>query len=83
LLHHVYVVAAFGLTVALVAGGLLPVWTLLVLLAVPAAVKLGRAVDAIRMPDVDPLIVVKTARFHALFGALMIAGLLIALIDWV
>ncbi len=83
LLHRIYVVAAFALTIALAALGLLPLWTLLVLLAVPAAVKLGRAVDAIRMPDVDPLIVVKTARFHALFGALMIAGLLIALIDWV
>jgi 1,4-dihydroxy-2-naphthoate octaprenyltransferase len=79
-LHDVYVVAAYGSTILLVAVGLLPVWTLLVLLSFPAAVKLGRAVEAIRAPDVDPLIVVKTARFHALFGALMIAGLLVAIV---
>jgi 1,4-dihydroxy-2-naphthoate octaprenyltransferase len=79
LLHDAYVVAAFALTVALVIFGLLPVWTLLVLLSFPGAIKLGRAVDAIRAPDVDPLIVVKTARFHALFGALMIVGMLIAI----
>jgi 1,4-dihydroxy-2-naphthoate octaprenyltransferase len=78
-LHDVYVVAAFGLTLALVVAGLLPVWTLLVLLSVPAAAKLSRAVHGIRAPGVDPLIVVKTARFHALFGALTIAGLLIAI----
>jgi 1,4-dihydroxy-2-naphthoate octaprenyltransferase len=78
-LHDVYVVAAFGLTIALVIAGLLPVWTLLVLLSVPAALKLSRAVHGIRAPGVDPLIVVKTARFHALFGALTIAGLLIAI----
>ncbi len=78
-LHDVYVVAAFGLTIGLVIAGLLPVWTLLVLLSVPAALKLSRAVHGIRAPGVDPLIVVKTARFHALFGALTIAGLLIAI----
>jgi 1,4-dihydroxy-2-naphthoate octaprenyltransferase len=78
-LHDVYVLAAYSSTILLVIAGLLPVWTLLVLLSFPAAVKLGRAVEATHAPDVDPLIVVKTARFHALFGALMIAGLLIAI----
>jgi 1,4-dihydroxy-2-naphthoate octaprenyltransferase len=78
-LHDVYVVAAFALTVALVVAGMLPAWTLLVLLSLPAAEKLSRAVHGVRAPDVDPLIVVKTARFHALFGALTIAGLLIAI----
>ncbi len=79
-LHDVYVLAAYSSTILLVIAGLLPVWTLLVLLSFPAAVKLGRAVEATHAPDVDPLIVVKTARFHALFGALMIVGLLIAII---
>jgi 1,4-dihydroxy-2-naphthoate octaprenyltransferase len=78
-LHHVYVIAAYAATIALVVGTLLPAWTLLVLLSVPAARKLARAVDAVREPAVDPLIVVKTARFHALFGALMIAGLIVAI----
>jgi len=78
-LHHLYVAGAFGLTALLASTGLLPIWTLLVGLSIPAARSLGRAVDGIRAPDVDPLIVVKTARFHALFGSLMIVGLLIAL----
>jgi 1,4-dihydroxy-2-naphthoate octaprenyltransferase len=78
-LHDVYVLAAYSSTIVLVIAGLLPVWTVLVLLSFPAAIKLGRAVEAIRAPDIDPMIVVKTARFHALFGALMILGLLIAI----
>jgi 1,4-dihydroxy-2-naphthoate octaprenyltransferase len=79
-LHHIYVIAAYGVTILLVLFGALPAWTLLCLLSFPAAVALGRAVDGVRMPDVDPLIVVRTARFHALFGALMILGLLIAIL---
>jgi 1,4-dihydroxy-2-naphthoate octaprenyltransferase len=79
-LHDIYVLTAYAATILLVIAGLLPVWTLLVLLSFPAAVQLGRAVEAVRAPDVDPLIVVKTARFHALFGALMITGLLVAII---
>jgi 1,4-dihydroxy-2-naphthoate octaprenyltransferase len=67
------------MTVVLVVAGMMPAWTLLVLLSLPAARKLSRAVHGVRAPDVDPLIVVKTARFHALFGALTIAGLLIAI----
>jgi 1,4-dihydroxy-2-naphthoate octaprenyltransferase len=79
LLHDGYVMAAYAATVILVLTSLLPLWTLLVLLSFPAAVKLGRAVDGLHSPGIDPLIVVKTARFHALFGALMIAGLMITI----
>jgi 1,4-dihydroxy-2-naphthoate octaprenyltransferase len=79
-LHHAYVVAAYGATIVLVLLHLLSPWTLLVLASFPASVKLGRAVESVRAPDVDPMIVVKTARFHALFGTLMIVGLVIAIV---
>jgi 1,4-dihydroxy-2-naphthoate octaprenyltransferase len=79
-LHDAYVIAAYVATIALTATHVLPVWTLIVFAGVPRALALSRAVGAIRRPDVDPMIVVKTARFHALFGGLLIAGLLIALV---
>ncbi len=75
-LHHAYVTAAYATTLALVAFSLLSPWTLLVFASLPAALTLSRAVQALGAPDVDPLIVVKTARFHALFGGLLILGLL-------
>ena len=78
-LHHGYVVAAYATTIGLVLAGFLPIWVLLVLLSFPASVALGRAVESIRAPDVDPLIVVRAARFHALFGMLTIAGLLVTI----
>jgi 1,4-dihydroxy-2-naphthoate octaprenyltransferase len=79
-LHHLYVAGAYATTVALIAGGLLPVWTLTVFASVPAALALGRAVQGLGEPTIDPMIVVKTARFHALFGALLILGLLLAVV---
>ena len=78
-LHHLYVAAAYAVTVALVAFSLLPPWTLLVFASVPAALALGRAVQDLGVAGPDPMIVVKTARFHALFGALLILGLLLGI----
>ncbi|MGA2394605.1 MAG: 1,4-dihydroxy-2-naphthoate octaprenyltransferase [Candidatus Lustribacter sp.] len=78
-LHQTYVVGAFAVTAVLVAFSLLSPWTLIVFAAAPAALKLNRAVQALGAPDVDPMIVVKTARFHALFGALLILGLIIGI----
>jgi 1,4-dihydroxy-2-naphthoate octaprenyltransferase len=78
-LHHVYVAAAYATTVALVVVGLLPVWSLAVFAGLPAAFALSRAVQSLGEPRIDPMIVVKTARFHALFGALLILGLLIGI----
>ena len=52
---------------------------MIVFASVPAALKLSRAVQALGAPDVDPMIVVKTARFHALFGALLILGLILGI----
>ena len=78
-LHHAYAAGAYAITVALVVCGLLSPWTLIVFASVPAALKLGRAVQTLGAPDIDPMIVVKTARFHALFGALLILGLLIGI----
>jgi 1,4-dihydroxy-2-naphthoate octaprenyltransferase len=79
-LHDGYVIGAYAVTVALVACSLLSPWTLLVFAAVPAALKLSKAVHAFGQPDIDKMIVVKTARFHALFGALLILGLLLGIV---
>jgi 1,4-dihydroxy-2-naphthoate polyprenyltransferase len=78
-LHDAYVVGAYLCTVALVGRSLLSPWTLLVFAAIPAALKQSKAVHAFGAPEIDPMIVVKTARFHALFGALLIAGLIIGI----
>ena len=78
-LHNLYVVAAYGVTIGLIAFSLLPPWTLLVFASLPAAIKLSRAVKGLGAPDIDPMIVVKTARFHALFGSLLILGLLLGI----
>lgn len=79
-LHHAYVIAAYAATVALVAFAHLTPWTLLAFASIPAARVLSRAVDAVRRPADDPTIVVRAARFHALFGALIIAGLALSLL---
>jgi 1,4-dihydroxy-2-naphthoate polyprenyltransferase len=78
-LHHLYVISAYAVTVVLVGFALLSPWTLIVFAGVPAALKLSRAVQALNAPDVDPMIVVKAARFHALFGALLILGIVIGI----
>jgi 1,4-dihydroxy-2-naphthoate octaprenyltransferase len=78
-LHDIYVIGAYACTIALVAFSLLSPWTLLVFAAVPAALKLSKAVHAFGAPQIDKTIVVKTARFHALFGTLLILGLLIGI----
>ena len=79
-LHHTYVAGAYIATLALVVSTLLSPWTLLVFAALPKAAQLGTAVNGVGPNGIDPLIVVKTARFHALFGALLIAGVLAGII---
>ncbi len=79
-LHDSYVIGAYAVTVALVAFSLLSPCTLLVCGAVPAALKLSKAVHAFGDGSIDPMIVVKTARFHALFGALLILGLILGIL---
>jgi 1,4-dihydroxy-2-naphthoate octaprenyltransferase len=79
-LHHAYVAGAYAVTLVLVAFSLLSPWTLLVFASVPAAWKLSRAVQALGAPDIDPAIVIKTARFHALFGAMLILGLIAGIV---
>lgn len=46
----------------------------------PAAIALGRVVQHLDPERIDPMIVVKTARFHALFGALPIPGVLAGIV---
>lgn len=78
-LHQLYVIGAFAATLALVAFSVLSPWTLVVFASAPAALKLSRAVQSYGEPAADPMIVVKTARFHALFGTLLVLGLLAGL----
>jgi 1,4-dihydroxy-2-naphthoate octaprenyltransferase len=75
-LHNAYVIAAYLTTFALVATSLLSPWTLIVVAALPKALALARDVQGVGVDGIDPMIVVKTARFHALFGGLLILGVL-------
>ena len=79
-LHDAYVIAAYLTTFALVAASLLSPWTLIVAAAIPKALALARDVHGIGVDGIDPLIVVKTARFHALFGGLLILGVLAGIV---
>jgi 1,4-dihydroxy-2-naphthoate octaprenyltransferase len=79
-LHQMYVAAAYLAIVLLTACSFLSPWTLLVFASVPAAISLNRAVWNFGAAAVDPTIVVKTARFHALFGALLILGLVLGIV---
>lgn len=78
-LHVLYVAGAFAVTVVLVAFSLLSPWTLIVFASAPAAIKLHGAVLGLAAADLDPMIVIKTARFHARFGALLILGLIVGI----
>ena len=78
-LHHAYVLAAYLSVALLVTFAHLTLFTLLVAVSIPRALKLSADVNGVRNPDVDPMIVVKTARFHALFGALAIIGLILGI----
>ena len=79
-LHHAYVIAAYLITIILVAAQLLSPCTLIVVMSIPKARALANDVNAVGTENIDPLIVVKTARFHALFGALLILGVLIGIV---
>lgn len=78
--HHTYVIAAYLTTIALVGAHLLSPWTLLVAASIPKALALAKDVNGVGLENIDPMIVVKTARFHALFGALLILGVLIGIL---
>jgi 1,4-dihydroxy-2-naphthoate polyprenyltransferase len=79
-LHDAYVIAAYLTAFALIATSLLSPWTLIVLAAVPKALALSRDVHGVGVDGIDPMIVVKTARFHALFGALLILGVIAGIV---
>ena len=78
-LHDAYVAGAYAVSAILVAFSLLSPWTLIVFASVPAARKLSKSVRSFGPPDIDKMIVVKTARFHALFGTLLILGVVIGI----
>ena len=81
--HYLYVSLVTGayLVIGLAAiGHLLPVSTLLVVLSLPAFVWVLRASELGASGQVRALSMIdlKTARLHSIFGALLVAGLVMA-----
>jgi len=77
--YLIMVLAAFATCVGFVAAGVLPVWSAVVLLALPAALKnvirvLRQGSSGDRLADID----VCSAQVHALFGVLLSASLIVA-----
>jgi 1,4-dihydroxy-2-naphthoate octaprenyltransferase len=73
------VLAAFATCAALIAAEVLPLWSALVLLALPAAVKNGlrvlrQASSGDELSDID----VQSAQVHAMFGVLLGVSLVVA-----
>lgn len=75
--HYVLCFGAFLSVGAMIALSQLTWFSLLTLLALPAAIKLSQEVSAMTQPNVDPMIVARAAQLHAQFGALMILGFII------
>lgn len=73
LAYRLSVFAAYGLTCALVVAGTLGWYSLLTLLSLPLALRLVRMFDAVVPADADA----RTAQLDALFGVLLIAGILL------
>ena len=73
LAYRLSVFAAYGLICALVAAGTLSWYTLLTLLSLPLALRLVRMFDAVVPADADA----RTAQLDALFGVLLIVGILL------
>lgn len=78
-LHYVLSFGAFVSLALLVLFAKLTPFALLAFLALPAAIKLSKEVQAMTQPNVDPMIVARAAQLHAQFGALMIVGLIVGI----
>jgi 1,4-dihydroxy-2-naphthoate polyprenyltransferase len=69
--YRLFIFAAYGLTCALVASGILGTFALLTLLSLPLALRLTRMFDAVVPADADA----RTAQLDAVFGVLLIVGI--------
>ncbi len=77
--HYVLSFGAFVSLLLLVLFAKLTPFALLAFLALPAAIKLSKEVQAMQQPNVAPMIVARAAQLHAQFGVLMIVGLIIGI----
>ncbi|MFQ3597479.1 MAG: 1,4-dihydroxy-2-naphthoate octaprenyltransferase [Chloroherpetonaceae bacterium] len=77
--HYLLSFGAFVSLPLLVLFAKLTPFALLAFLALPAAIKLSKEVQALQQPNVDPMIVARAAQLHAQFGVLMILGLIIGI----
>jgi len=75
--HYVLCFGAFVSIGLLIAFAQLTWFSLLTLLALPAAIKLSKEVSSMTQPNVDPMIVARAAQLHAQFGMLMILGFIL------
>ncbi len=75
--YFLLVAGAYLSLIMMVLTGTVGVWTLLVLLSVPPAIKNMRSIRDARLDNVSAIsmIDVQTAQHHFLFGALMAAGI--------
>jgi 1,4-dihydroxy-2-naphthoate octaprenyltransferase len=69
--YRLFIFAAYALTCALVASGILGAFALLTLLSLPLALRLNRMFDSVVPADADA----RTAQLDAIFGALLIVGI--------
>ena len=81
--HWLYVALVVGAYLALSAGvvfGLLPTWTLLAMLSLPLLVRQIRSSElgATGQQRAIAMIDLETAQLHAVFGYLLVAGLVVA-----
>lgn len=76
--YGVMVLAAFVATAALIAAGVLPLWSIVVVLALPAALKnIARVGRQARTGDALADIDVRSAQVHAQFGVLLTVSILV------
>lgn len=73
------IAGAFLITSGMIVFGVLPLWSLLIFLTVPIAVKNIRAAlkSQIDLPEQIATLDVRTAKLHLLFGVLLIVSILI------
>lgn len=77
--YSILVIAAYALTAGMIAFGVLPLWSLLTLLTVPAAIKNIRAAlkSNVQNPEQIAALDVQTAQLHLPFGVLLIISVLL------
>jgi 1,4-dihydroxy-2-naphthoate octaprenyltransferase len=74
-----FVAAAYVITVGMIVFGILPLWSLLTLLTIPAAIKTIQAAlkSNVQTPSQIAMLDVQTAQLHLPFGILLMISVLL------